>query len=68
LPSVTGGSQPPAINFTVNVIPINVSMPKQVKRPNPWRKMMIMMMMMMMIGKKGWIQRTLSVVVQCGGT
>jgi len=27
-------------------------MPEQVKRPNPWRKMM-------MIGKKRWIQRSL---------
>jgi len=27
----------------------NASMPEQVKRPNPWRKMMMMMMMMMMI-------------------
>jgi len=26
----------------------NPSMPEQVKRPNPWRKMMMMMMMMMM--------------------
>jgi hypothetical protein len=26
----------------------NRSMPEQVKRPNPWRKMMMMMMMMMM--------------------
>ena len=26
----------------------NASMPEQVKRPNPWRKMMMMMMMMMM--------------------
>jgi hypothetical protein len=25
----------------------NASMPEQVKRPNPWRKMMMMMMMMM---------------------
>jgi hypothetical protein len=25
----------------------NASMPGQVKRPNPWRKMMMMMMMMM---------------------
>jgi len=24
----------------------NASMPEQVKRPNPWRKMMMMMMMM----------------------
>ena len=28
----------------------NASMPEQVKRPNPWRKMMIMMIMMTMIG------------------
>jgi hypothetical protein len=27
----------------------NASMPEQVKRPNPWRKMMMMMMMMMMM-------------------
>jgi len=27
----------------------NASMPEQVKRPNPWRKMMLMMMMMMMM-------------------
>jgi hypothetical protein len=27
------------------------SMPEQVKRPNPWRKMMTMMMMMMMMTK-----------------
>jgi hypothetical protein len=27
----------------------NASMPEEVKRPNPWRKMMIMMMMMMMM-------------------
>jgi len=25
----------------------NASMPEQVNRPNPWRKMMVMMMMMM---------------------
>jgi len=25
----------------------NASMPEQVKRPNPWRKMMVMVMMMM---------------------
>jgi len=25
----------------------NMSMPEQVSRPNPWRKMMVMMMMMM---------------------
>ena len=27
----------------------NASMPEQVRRPNPWSKMMMMMMMMMMI-------------------
>ena len=27
----------------------NASMPEQVNRSNPWRKMMMMMMMMMMI-------------------
>jgi hypothetical protein len=27
----------------------NASMPEQVKRPNPWRKMMMMMMMMMKV-------------------
>ena len=27
----------------------NASMPEQVKRPNPWRKMIMMMMMMMMM-------------------
>ena len=27
----------------------NTSVPEQVKRPNPWRKMIMMMMMMMMI-------------------
>jgi heme/copper-type cytochrome/quinol oxidase subunit 2 len=27
----------------------NASMPEQVKRPNPWRKMMMMMMMTMCI-------------------
>ena len=27
----------------------NASMPEQVKRPNPWRKMKMMMMMMMMM-------------------
>ena len=27
----------------------NASMPEQVNRPNPWRKMMMMMMMMMMM-------------------
>ena len=26
----------------------NASMPEQVNRPNPWRKMMMMIMMMMM--------------------
>ena len=26
----------------------NTSMPEQVKRPNPWRKMMMMMMMMIL--------------------
>ena len=26
----------------------NKSMPEQVKRPNPWRKMMMMMMMMIL--------------------
>jgi hypothetical protein len=29
----------------------NASMAEKVKRPNPWRKMMIMMIMMMMIMK-----------------
>ena len=27
----------------------NASMPEQIKRPNPWRKMIMMMMMMMMM-------------------
>jgi len=27
----------------------NASMPEQVKRTNPWRKMMMMMMMMMVV-------------------
>jgi hypothetical protein len=27
----------------------NASMPEQVKRPNPWRKLMMMMMMMMIL-------------------
>ena len=27
----------------------NVSMPEQVKRPNPWMMMMMMMMMMMVV-------------------
>jgi hypothetical protein len=27
----------------------NASMPEQVKRPNPWRKMMVIMVMMMMM-------------------
>ena len=30
----------------------NASMPEQVKRPNPWRKMMMMVMMMMTISHK----------------
>ena len=29
----------------------NASMPEQVKRPNPWRKIVLMMMMMMMMMK-----------------
>ena len=35
----------------------NASMPEQVKRPNPWRKMMMMMMMMMYL--------RLAVIVKC---
>jgi hypothetical protein len=38
----------------------NASMPEEVKRPNPWRKMTMMMMMMMKnnylaVGKRNWV-------------
>jgi len=33
----------------------NASMPVQVKRPNPWRKMMMMMMMMMIAKVQMWL-------------
>jgi len=34
---------------------VNASMPEQVKRPNPWRKMMMMMMYTLYVSsERGW--------------
>jgi hypothetical protein len=49
------GDTPPTTNLEVEEIVDalendgNASMPEQINRPNPWRKMMMMMMIMMMM-------------------
>jgi hypothetical protein len=41
----------------------NASMPEQVKRPNPWRKMMMMMMMMRMMMKSQGVPSAPNVLI-----
>ena len=41
----------------------NVSMPEQVKRPNPWRKMMMMMMMSFEVSHPRYVHSIIKYIV-----